>query len=375
MIENYLLKEFIFALMSEYDESEEELFLEEETGSELYEHHKIVVDNGQGPIRIDVFLHDRLFQISRSKIQNAAKDGGILVNGEAVKPNYKIKPNDVIQVMLSQAPLDYTIVAEDLNLDVLYEDDEVLLINKPAGMVVHPGHGNYTGTLVNGLMFLKNNWPQVHGESRPGIVHRLDKNTSGVLVAGKTEYALQNLAKQFFDRTTNRNYIALVWGNIEQDKGRIEGNIARHPTDRLRFFVDEDGLTGKYAATTYEVIKRFGYVTLVKCKLETGRTHQIRVHMKHIGHPLFNDFTYGGKSVVFGTVFTKYRIFVENCFKLIPSQALHAQSLGFKHPTTGEEMSFEVPLPAGFQQILDKWETYTNALQVGQVVNDWDEEE
>ncbi|HUH73545.1 MAG TPA: RluA family pseudouridine synthase [Chitinophagales bacterium] len=361
--------------MSDYDEVEEELSLENEGGEELYEHHKVIVDSGQKTIRIDVFLQSKLTQVSRSKIQNAAKAGSIIVNGQPVKSNYKIRPDDVIQVMLHHAPQIHTVIAEDLNLDVVYDDDQVLLINKPAGMVVHPGHGNYTGTLVNGLMFLKSNWPQINGESRPGIVHRLDKNTSGILVAGKTEFALQHLAKQFFDRTTDRNYIALVWGDMEQDKGRIEGNIARHPTDRLKFHVDEDELTGKFAATTYEVIRRFGYVTLIKCKLETGRTHQIRVHMKHIGHPLFNDFTYGGDKVVFGTVFTKYKQFVENCFKLIPAQALHAASLGFKHPTTGKEMKFEVPLPEGFQQILDKWETYTNALQVGEIANDWDNEE
>jgi 23S rRNA pseudouridine1911/1915/1917 synthase len=363
--------------MSEYDEIEDDLSLEDESGDDLFEHHKIVADSGQGAIRIDVFLHDRLTNVSRNKLQIVAKAGGILVNGVAVKSNYKIRPNDVIQVMLHHAPKDHTIIPENLNLEVIYEDEEVLLINKPAGMVVHPGHGNFTGTLVNGLMYLKNNWPQINGDSRPGIVHRLDKNTTGILVAGKTEFALQQLAKQFYDRTTNRNYIALVWGNVKQDKGRIEGNIARHPTDRLRFYVDEDGLSGKYAATNYEVIKRYGYVTLIKCKLETGRTHQIRVHLKHMGHPLFNDYTYGGNSVVFGTVFTKYKLFVENCFKLIPSQALHAESLGFKHPTTGEEMSFQVPLPLGFQKILEKWDTYTQALQVGEVTltNDWEEEE
>lgn len=377
MVLNFLLKECTFVAMSEYDEIEDQLSLEDGSEEELYEHHKIKVDSGQSSVRIDVFIHDRLNKISRSKIQNAAKVGGILVNDKPVKSNYKIRPNDVIQVMLHYAPQDYTVVAEDMNLDVIYDDEEVLLINKPAGMVMHPGHGNYTGTLVNGLMFLKDSWPQINGDTRPGIVHRLDKNTSGVLVAGKTEYALQHLAKQFYDRTTNRNYIALVWGDVAQDTGRIEGNIARHPTDRLKFYVDEDGLSGKYAATNYEVIKRYGYVTLVRCKLETGRTHQIRVHMKHIGHPLFNDFTYGGDKVVFGTVFTKYKHFVENCFKLIPSQALHAASLGFTHPTSGKEMNFEVPLPAGFQQILEKWNVYTKALHVGEVTltNDWDDEE
>lgn len=363
--------------MSAYDEIEEDLSLgEEQTESEgLFEHYKIIADKGQGPMRIDVFLQEKLLNVSRNKIQNAAKAGSILVNGQAVKSNYKIRPEDVIQILLHQAPQHHTVQPENLNLEVIYEDDDIILINKRTGMVVHPGHGNFTGTLVNGLLYLKDNWPQINGEARPGIVHRLDKDTSGVIIAGKTEYALQHLAKQFFDRTTEREYIALVWGNIEEDKGRIEGNIARHPNDRLKFHVDEDGLTGKWAATNYEVIKRYGYVTLVKCKLETGRTHQIRVHMKHIGHPLFNDYTYGGDKVIFGTIFTKYKQFVENCFKLIPSQALHAKSLGFNHPTTGKWMYFEVPLPSGFQQILNKWDTYTQALQVGVLPEEEEEEE
>lgn len=358
--------------MSEYDEIDEELSAGDEggEGEGLYEHHRIIADKGQGPVRIDVFLQEKLLNVSRSKIQNAAKSGSVLVNGQPVKPNYKIRPDDLIQILLHRPPQHHTVLPENLNLDIVYEDEEVLLINKPAGMVVHPGHGNFTGTLVNGLLYLKNSWPQINGEARPGIVHRLDKNTSGVIIAGKTEYALQHLAKQFFDRTTQREYIALVWGNIEEDKGRIEGNIARHPNDRLKYYVDEDGLSGKWAATNYEVIKRYGYVTLVKCKLETGRTHQIRVHMKYIGHPLFNDFTYGGDKIVFGTIFTKYKQFVENCFKLIPSQALHAKSLGFKHPVTGKEMYFEVPLPEGFQQILQKWDIYTQALQVGKILEE-----
>ncbi|MCO5231973.1 MAG: RluA family pseudouridine synthase [Chitinophagales bacterium] len=356
--------------MSDYEEIEEDLFADDDNGEELFEHYKFITDKGQGPVRIDVFLMGKLLNVSRSKIQNATKAGSVLVNGQAVKPNYKVRPNDIIQVVLDRPPREYNIVAEQLNLDIVYEDNDVLVINKPAGMVVHPGHGNYTGTLVNGLMYLKDSWPQINGESRPGIVHRLDKNTSGILVVGKTEFALQNLAKQFYERTTERYYIALVWGNIDEDSGRIEGNIARHPHDRLHFYVDVDGLTGKWAATNYEVIKRYGYVTLVKCKLETGRTHQIRVHMKHIGHPLFNDYSYGGDKIVYGTVFTKYKQFVDNCFKQIPSQALHAQSLGFTHPVSGEKLYFEAPLPEGFQKIIDKWDTYTQALQMGNILEE-----
>ncbi len=371
------MKRCTFATMSEYDEIDETLSVCEEgnEGEGLFEHHRIIADKGQGPVRIDVFLQEKLLNVSRSKIQNAAKAGSILVNGQAVKPNYKIRPNDIIQILLHRPVEHHTVAPENLNLDVVYEDDDVILVNKPAGMVVHPGHGNFTGTLVNGLLYLKESWPQINGEARPGIVHRLDKNTSGVIIAGKTEFSLQHLAKQFFDRTTQREYIALVWGNINEDKGRVEGNIARHPNDRLKFYVDEDGLTGKWAATNYEVVKRYGYVTLVKCKLETGRTHQIRVHMKHIGHPVFNDTTYGGDKIVFGTIFTKYRQFVENCFKLIPAQALHAQSLGFAHPVSGKQMYFEVPLPDGFQQVLDKWDIYTQALQVGKILESLEDEE
>ncbi|MCO5233578.1 MAG: RluA family pseudouridine synthase [Chitinophagales bacterium] len=356
--------------MSEFEDLEEDIFADDDSGEELYEHYRFVADKGQGPIRIDVFLLDKILNVSRSKIQNAAKSGNVLVNGQEVKPNYKVRPNDLIQVVMDRPPREYAIIAEKLDLDIVYEDNEVLVINKPAGMVVHPGHGNYTGTLVNGLLYLKDSWPQINGESRPGIVHRLDKNTSGILVVGKTESALQHLSRQFYERTTQRYYVALVWGNIDEDSGRIEGHIARHPHDRLRFYVDEDRLTGKWAATNYEVIKRYGYVTLVKCKLETGRTHQIRVHMKYIGHPLFNDYTYGGDKIVYGTIFTKYKQFVENCFKQIPSQALHAQSLSFSHPISGENMHFEAPLPEGFQKIIDKWDTYTQALQMGSVIDE-----
>jgi len=357
--------------MSGYDEIEDELLSDEEGGEGgYYEHYRFVADKGQRPLRVDVFLQERMLNASRNRIQNAARAGSVLVNGETIKPNYKVRPHDVIQVILPRPVTNHTVEPENLNLEVVYEDADVIIINKPAGMVVHPGHGNFSGTLVNGLMYLHEQWPQINGATRPGIVHRLDKNTSGLIIAGKTEWALQHLAKQFFDRTIKRHYIALAWGDIEQDTGRIEGNIARSPNNRLKFFVDEDGLTGKWAATNYEVLKRYGYVSLVKCKLETGRTHQIRVHMKYIGHPLFNDFTYGGDKIVFGTIYTKYKQFIDNCFKLIPSQALHAQSLGFVHPVTGKEMYFEAPLPAGFQQLLEKWEVYTTALRTGNPITD-----
>lgn len=348
------------------EELEEEYLQDENEDGGLFEHFRFVADKGQSPVRIDVFLQDRIENISRNKIQNAAKAGSVLVNGEAAKSNYKVRPGDIIQIVFARPIVEHVVSAEDLNLEVVYEDDDVLVINKRAGMVVHPGHGNYTGTLVNGLMHLYNNWPDINGASRPGIVHRLDKYTSGLIVAGKTEFALQHLARQFFDRTTKRNYIALVWGDIEEEKGRIEGNIARNPNDRKLFQVDTDGLTGKWAATNYEVLKRYGYVTLVKCKLETGRTHQIRVHMRYIGHVVFNDTNYGGDHIRSGTIYTKYKQFIDNCFKLLPYQALHAQSLGFQHPTTGEQLYFEAPLPDNFQAVLDKWETYTKGFNLPQ---------
>lgn len=330
----------------------------------LCEYFSIQVDKGQSPIRIDVFLQDKLNQVSRNKIQQAAKAESILVNGKAIKPNYKVRPLDQIQIVLPQTQVDYTVHPENLDLEIVYEDADVLIINKRAGMVVHPGHGNFNGTLVNGLMYLYEQWPHINGSTRPGIVHRLDKNTTGLIIAGKTEFALTHLAKQFYDRTIQRHYIGLVWGDIEDNTGRIEINISRSPYDRKRFMAVADGSIGKFAATNYEVIKRYGYVTLVKCKLETGRTHQIRVHMKHIGHTLFNDFTYGGDKIMCGTVYTKYKQFIDNCYELMPHHALHAQSLGFTHPTTGEKMYFETPLPKNFQLMLDKWETYTKAFKL-----------
>lgn len=330
----------------------------------LYEHFAFVVDRGQKPTRIDKFLCDRIEKISRNRIQNAAKAGSILVNGEPVKSNYKVRPLDDIRIVLSAPPLEYTIEAQDVGLDVVYEDDEVMVINKQAGLVVHPGHGNFEGTLVHGLLHHMEKWPEVNGATRPGIVHRLDKNTSGLLVVGKTEYALSNLAKQFFDRTTKRTYIALVWGDFEEDEGTIDANIGRDVKNRKLMTVIDDAEGGKHAVTHYKVLKRFGYTTLVQCRLETGRTHQIRVHMRHIKHALFNDYNYGGDRIVAGTIYTKYKQFIDNCFKIMPYHSLHAQSLGFVHPTTKKEMFFEQPLPDYFEELLAKWERYTSGFKL-----------
>lgn len=337
-------------------------FLENE--EECYEHYKFVADKGQGLLRIDKFLNDRMGDISRTRIQTAAKTGNILVNGKSVKPNYRVRPQDEITVVFPTPPQEFDLIAEDIKLDIIYEDSDVMVINKPAGLVVHPGHGNYTGTLVNGLLYHQQSWPEINGGERPGIVHRLDKNTSGVMVVGKTENALSFLARQFFERTIKRNYTALVWGDFDDEEGTITGNIGRSFTDRklMKVFPYDDG--GKYAVTHYKVLKRFGYVTLVDCKLETGRTHQIRVHMQYIGHPLFGDYGYGGDKILKGTVYSKYKQFIENCFELMPHQSLHARSLGFIHPTTKKELFFEVPLPPNFQELLTKWERYTQSFNI-----------
>lgn len=331
---------------------------------ELFEHYRYTIDKGQEPLRIDKFLSDRIVNVSRNRIQNAAEDGNILVNGKPVKSNYKVKPKDLVQVVLPNPVWDYTVEPENIPLEVVYEDHDVLLINKKPGMVVHPGHGNFHGTLVHALLWHCKELPQISGDTRPGLVHRLDKNTSGLIIIGKTEHALNHLSKQFFDRTIRRHYIALVWGDVEQQSGRIVVNVARNPNNRKIFMAVEDGSAGKFAATNYEVIKRYGYVTLVKCKLETGRTHQIRVHMKYIGHTLFGDYSYGGDQILAGTVYGKYKTFIENCFKLMPYQALHAQSLGFIHPVTNQEMYFEVPLPENFQKVIEKWENYTKGFNL-----------
>ncbi|NVJ89113.1 MAG: RluA family pseudouridine synthase [Flavobacteriaceae bacterium] len=324
---------------------------------DLYEHYRFTSSEGQVPLRVDKFLMNFIENATRNKIQQAAKAGSILVNETPVKQNYKVKPHDVVKVVLAHPPHENLLVAEDIPLDIIYEDNEVIVVNKPAGMVVHPGHGNYSGTLVNGLIHHIENLP-INSNERPGLVHRIDKDTSGLLVVAKTEYALAHLSKQFFDRTTERLYYALVWGNIEEDSGTIEGHIGRHFKNRLQMDVFPDGEHGKPAISHFKVLERLTYVTLVQCKLETGRTHQIRAHFKHIGHTLFNDERYGGDAILKGTTFTKYKQFVENCFKVLPRQALHAKTLGFTHPKTGKFLQFDSEIPEDMQACLEKWRTY-----------------
>ena len=339
---------------------EEEFPLEQDQEEELFEHFKIIVDKGQEMVRIDKYLLDRMPNTSRSKIQTAAKNGNIIVNGNKVKQNYKVKPVDEVSIVLPYPVRELELIAEDIPLSIVYEDDELIVVNKPADMVVHPGYGNYRGTLVNALIYHFDQLPIASSISklRPGLVHRIDKHTTGTLVVAKTEDALASLAQQFFDRTTDRKYIALVWGDIEED-GTVNINVGRSPKNRKVMTVFQDENEGKHAVTHYKVLQRFGYVTLIECKLETGRTHQIRVHMKSIGHPLFNDLEYGGNSILKGTTSASYSKFIENCFSQIPGQALHAKSLGFTHPKSKKWMGFEVELPVGFQAIIKKWNSYT----------------
>ena len=349
--------------MDEFSGNEDQL----EESDELFEHHRIVVDKGQSLLRIDKFLFDRLAATSRNRIQLAAKNGNILVNTKPVKPNYKVKPFDEISIVLPYPVRELELIPEDIPIEIIYEDANLAVVNKPAGIVVHPGFGNYTGTLVNAMMFHfgmeKRSAKKEHerNELRPGLVHRLDKNTSGVMVIAKDDDTLTHLAGQFFHRTTERAYYALVWGDVEQESGTVTGHIGRSLQDRKVFTVFEDGSNGKHAVTHYKVIERFRYVTLVQCNLETGRTHQIRVHMKHIGHPLFNDYEYGGDKILKGTTFQKYRLFIENCFNLIPGQALHAKTLGFLHPVQNKFLRFESELPSGFLEILNKWRKYVHS--------------
>ena len=324
---------------------------------DLYEHYKFTASAGQEPLRVDKFLMNFIENATRNKIQLAIKAGNVLVNEAVVKSNHKVKPADVIRVVLAHPPHENLLVAEDLPLDIIYEDNEVIVVNKSAGMVVHPGHGNYSGTLVNGLIHHIENLP-TNSNERPGLVHRIDKDTSGLLVVAKTEYAMSHLANQFYDRTTERLYYALVWGNVEAEEGTIEGHIGRSLKNRLQMSVFPDGEHGKPAITHYKVLERFSYVTLVQCQLETGRTHQIRAHFKHIGHTLFNDERYGGNLVLKGTTFTKYKQFVDNCFKLLPRQALHAKTLGFIHPITKKKLQFNSELPEDMQLCIEKWRGY-----------------
>lgn len=328
---------------------------------DLYEHLRVVVDKGQSLLRIDKFLMHRIENASRNRIQSAIEAGSVLVNEKTVKASYKVKPMDIISVVLPHPPRDTEVYPEDIPLNIVYEDDHVLIINKPAGMVVHPGYNNYSGTLVNGLVFHFQQLPQLPGnEGRPGLVHRIDKDTSGLLLISKNERAMAWLARQFYDHTITRKYIALVWGQLEEE-GTVSGYIGRSVRDRRVMDVYDDESKGKWSVTHYKVLEQFNYVTLIECTLETGRTHQIRAHMKHIGHPLFNDAMYGGDKIVTGTVFTKYRQFVANCFDVIPRQALHAMSLGFIHPATRKYIHFESELPADFQQVLEKWRNYVNS--------------
>jgi len=323
----------------------------------LHEHFSFTADPGQEPLRVDKYLMNRVENATRNKIQNAAKEGSIFVNDVVVRSSYKVKGGDAVRVLFGHPPYENLLVAEDLPLDVVYEDDSLIIVNKAAGMVVHPGHGNYSGTLINALMFHFDNLPQ-NDQQRPGLVHRIDKDTSGLLVVAKTETAMTHLSKQFFDKSSERKYFALVWGDVKEDTGTIEGHIGRHPRNRLQMTVFEEGDAGKHAVTHYKVLERLGYVTFLECQLETGRTHQIRAHMKHIGHTLFNDERYGGDSILKGTSFTKYKQFVDNCFKLIPRQALHAKTLGFEHPVTGEWMQFDSDIPQDMQLALEKWRQY-----------------
>lgn len=336
----------------------EEQTQENDVRDDLYEHHRFDVDKGQEPLRIDKYLLNRIEGISRNKIQNAARADSILVNGKSVKQNYKVKPGDVVTIVLTTPPYELQSEPENIPLDVVYEDEHLVVINKQPGLVVHPAPGNYTGTLVNALLYHFRHLPKGSDATRPGLVHRLDKDTSGLMVAAKDDFAMMHLAKQFFKRAIKRNYSALVWGDFETSHGTIEAHIGRNLRFRKIMDVFPEGDHGKEAITHYRVLEHLGYVTLLDVKLETGRTHQIRVHMAHIGHPLFNDETYGGNRIVKGTVYSKYKQFVENCFAILPRQALHARTLGFTHPVTNKELFFEAPLPPDFQQLLEKWRAY-----------------
>ena len=339
-------------------------FIEETEADEeeLFEHYRFKADPGQEVIRIDKFLIDRMPNTSRNKVQVAAKSGNILVNEQKVKQNYRVKPGDNVSIVMPYPVREIELIPENIPLDIHYEDDQLIVINKPSNIVVHPGYGNYKGTLVNALVYHFDHLPKRSQDyfGRPGLVHRLDKHTTGLMVIAKTEETLTHLAKQFYDRTTERRYNALVWGDIEED-GTIIGNLGRSPKNRKVMTVFEDETQGKHAVTHYKVLKRFGLVTLVECKLETGRTHQIRVHMKHIGHPLFNDLEYGGDKILKGTRSTSYTRFIENCFELIPGQALHAKTLGFFHPVLKKHLQFDSTLPYGFQSVIEKWEKYVRS--------------
>ena len=333
---------------------------------DLYEHHSFTATKGQEPLRVDKFLMNFIENATRNKVQQAARDGHIYVNGDVVKQNYKVKAGDEVKVLLAYPPYENLLTPENIPLDIVYEDDTLLVVNKRAGMVVHPGHGNYSGTLINALIYHFDNLPN-NSSDRPGLVHRIDKDTSGLLVVAKTETAMAHLTNQFFHKTSKREYVALVWGNVNEDEGTIEGNIGRNPKNRLQniVYLGDDAELGKPAVTHYKVIERLGYVTLISCQLETGRTHQIRVHLKHIGHTLFNDERYGGNKILKGTTFTKYKQFVDNCFKILPRQALHAKTLAFEHPVTKEWMEFDSEIPTDITTCIERWRNYAKNSKVG----------
>ena len=342
---------------------------DEQEDKELFEHHRIVVDKGQGLIRIDKYLTNHIENAVRNRVQHSVENGNVLVNDKAVKSNYKVKPHDVITVVFAHPPREIELVPENIPIKIMYEDDDLIIVNKDAGMVVHPGYGNYKGTLVNALVYHFQNLPNQQSTInnnqsflRPGLVHRLDKDTTGIMVVAKTEIAMTRLAKYFFDRNMDRKYVALVWGDFKEEEGTVTGNVGRHLKDRMKMDVfPPDSEFGKHAVTHYKVLERFGYVTLIECKLETGRTHQIRAHMQHIGHSLFNDDTYGGNRILKGTTFAKYKQFVDNCFELLHRQALHAKSLGFIHPVTGQELNFYSELPDDMQAVIKKWRGYATS--------------
>jgi len=339
-------------LIDDLDQSEQD---------ELFVHHRFVADKGQNPLRVDKFLMNFLENATRNKVQKAADAGCIHVNNEPVKSNHRVKAGDEVTVVFTYAPRQVELIAENIPLEILYRDEDLVIINKQAGLVVHPGHGNYSGTLVNALIYLFQNLPTgTNTIERPGLVHRLDKNTSGVMTIAANEHAMSHLAKQFFDRTTDREYLAIAWGDVKEETGTITGHIGRSLKDRKVMSVFPDGKYGKHAVTHYRVLERFGYVTVVACKLETGRTHQIRAHFKHLGHPLFNDEEYGGNKILKGTHFTKYKQFIANCFSICPRHALHAKSLALTHPRTGERLQFETELPQDMQQLLEKFRGYTS---------------
>ncbi len=349
--------------MLDHDKSQEEQVQHEVSGfaedsNELYEHFRFQVDRGQAPLRIDKYLMAKIENASRNRIQNAARAGNILVNGKEIKSNYKVRPLDLITIVLAYPPRDTEIYPENIPVNIVYEDDDLLVVNKAAGMVVHPGHGNFSGTLQNALLYYLNQKPAAGSDQKPFLVHRIDKDTSGIMLVACNELAQTRLARQFFDHTIERSYTALVWGNFADDEGTIDAPLGRDPRNRLIQAVSRDPALGRRAVTHYRVLERFGYVTLIECRLETGRTHQIRVHMSHIGHPLFNDESYGGSVILKGTTFSRYKQFVENCFALMPRQALHATSLGFEHPTTRQWMFFKSDFPADFSVVIEKWRNY-----------------